>query len=511
MTQQTYRANLTAAEFPMISEFQGRTIIIPGPDQNYSRQANSPKNKDRDIGIPQVYYCHNIIGTDAGLSSVGYQTLATAPLDTDNGFQDVFNIRDINDNVGYLVNTTSGRNYILPSIGLGWLRTTDKAPVAGGIVSIAFVNGETYIFFGGTGCFKYNFATNTLDPVTLAGLSIPTILGIATANGYLLAWTSNKVFWSSTIDPTDFVPSLVTGAGSSGLQQAKGSIVACLPQNGGFIAYTKKNAVAMIYTNNVQTPFTAKENIGAGGLSSFNLVAYDGNSTDHYAYTTDGLQQISLSNSAIIHPQVSDFIAGSQFEDFDETTFTFTELLLSTPMQKKVTMVSNRYLVLSYGVTQLTHALVYDYALARWGKFKVNHVDCFEYTYPSPAVVETPRRSIAFMQADGTLQVVVMSYDTTGSSGVVLLGKYQYDRNRYVTMQEVHLESVRSGAMLAVTWLTSIDGKNTVTAPCTLVENLGTYRRYNSRTTGLNHSLVISGGFQAHSLELKFSDAGAVR
>lgn len=511
MAQLTYRGNLTAAEFPLISEFQGQTVIMTGNDQNYSRQSNSPRNKDRDIGIPQMYYCHNVVPTDAGVTSIGYLQLAAAPSGTDNTFSDTFTIRDASDNVAIFNNTTSGRNYVLPSVGTGWLRTTDKAPVVGYEVSVAHVNGESYIFFGKLGCFKYNFSTNALDAVTLNGLTVANIIGICASNGYMIAWTENTVFWSSSIDPTDFLPSLVTGSGSQGVQQSKGSIVSCLPQNQGFVVYTKKNAVAAIFTNNTQFPFTFKEIIGAGGLSSSTLVAYDGNSTNHYAYTTSGLQEVSMQNSSVVFPQVTDFLAGSQFEDFDEITNIFTELLLSSPMQKKLTLVSNRYLVLSYGVATLTHALVHDFALARWGKFKVDHTDCFDFTYPSSAVIETPRRSIAFVQANGTVLAAVLAYDTSISYGVVILGKYQLDRNRYITMQELHLESVRSDSNLLVNWLTSLDGKNVSVAPATLATSLGTYRRYNSNTAGINHSVVISGGFNLNSIELKFTDAGGVR
>lgn len=507
---QTYRANLTAAEFPMISEFQGRNVIVGGNDQNFNRHTNSPKNKDRDIGIPQIYYMHNVIGTDAGVTSVGYLQQASTPFDTDNTFNEAFVLRDPAGNVAILATTTSGRNYVLPSIGGGWLRTTDKAPAAGKEVTTAYVNGETYIYYGGNNCFKYDFATNALVAVTLMGLTPASILGVCASSGYMIAWTTNKVFWSSTINPEDFLPSLATGAGSQSLQQARGELVSCLPHNSGFVVYTKKNAVGASYTGNAQYPFTFKNIDGCGGLSASNLVSFDGNSTNHFAYTTSGLQEISMQNSVVLFPQVTDFIAGSQFEDFDEVTKQFTVTPLSSPMLKKLTMVSNRYLVISYGIAALTHALVYDFALARWGKLKVPHVDCFEFIYPSTAVIETPRRSIAFLQLDGTVKVATMSYDTSGSYGVVVLGKYQYDRNRYLAMHEIHLESIREGSVIEVKWLTTLDGKTAAIAPTVLAASSGTYRRYNCYTSGLNHSLVVVGAFHLHSLELAFTDEGAV-
>lgn len=509
---QVYRANLTAAEFPFLSELQGRTVIIGNIDQNFSRQGNSPKNKDRDIGIPQAYYMHNMMPTDAGLTSVGYQQVADSPLDTDNTFGDIFTLRDPTEQVAYLNNTSSGRNYILLNLGLGWIRTTDKTPAAPGLVTTAHVNGQTYICFSKLGIFKYNFGTNVLDPVVTAGLNQANVIGICASNGYMIAWTSTTVVWSSTIDPTDFVPSLITGAGGGAVQDIKAEITVALPNNGGITVYTKKNAVSATYTGNVRYPFSYKEIIGAGGLANPSQSAYDGNSTNHVSYTTAGVQEISINNSAPLFPQLTDFLAGAQFEDYDDATGNFTVLDLIAPMKKKLTQIGNRYIVFSYGVSQLTHAVVYDTALARWGKLKLNHVDCFEYFYPSADVVDAPKRNIGFVQADGKVIVCIISYSNTGSNGTLMLGKYQLDRPSFLQLQEIHLESVQMQNTPSVKVLSTLDGTNAIqtTVPY-LAENVGNYRRYNLRANGLNHSLILNGAFHLNSMVLQFDDDGGVR
>lgn len=509
--QNTYRANLTAAEFPFLSELQGRNIIMPTIDQNYSRQLSSPKNKDRDVGIPQIYYCHNVMPTDAGITSVSFLQATAPALDIDTTFGDIFNLRDSSENVIDFCNTSSGRCYVRINAASGWIRTTDKTPAANQTVTTAYVNGSTYIYFGGVGCFKYNFITNALDSVVLTSLVAANILGICASSGYMIAWTGTTVLWSSIVDPTDFTPSLVTGAGGGGVQSVKAVITVCLPMNSGFVVYTKKNAVAAVYTSNAQYPFNYKEIIGAGGLASQNLVSYDGNSTNHYAYTTNGLQEVSSANSQVMFPQLTDFVAGAKFEDFDDSTNLFSSISLTSIMKKKLTMVSNRYMVFSYGVSQLTHALVHDFALSRWGKIKLTHVDAFEYSYLSSDVVETPRRSIGFLQADGSVIVAVIAYETTGSNGTVVLGKYQIDRNHFIGMQEIHLESVQVGNNLGIKLLTSIDGTNTTSSTPVLHTSTGTYRRYGCRATGLNHSIILTGAFHLHSLELAFSAEGEIR
>ena len=513
MVARTYRANLTAAEYPLLSDLQGRTIILADIDQNYSRQANSARDKDRDLGIPQVYYMHNVVPIDAGLTSVGYQQIQKSPttVNADYTFGDMFYLRDITENVVYLNNTASGKNYVFNPINTSWLKTTDKAPVAGGSVSIAHVNGQSYIYYAGVGCFKYNNYNNTLETVTILGLDPTKIRGICASNGYMIAWSATEVYWSSTISPVDFIPALTTGSGGGGVQLAKGAIVCCLPQNSGFIVYTKKNAVAANYTNNVQYPFSYKEIIGAGGLAAANLVAYDGNSINHVAYTTYGLQSISMQVATNILPAITDFISGSQYEDLDEDTFQLTKISLNSPMAKKITIVSNRYLVISYGITTLTHAIFIDLTLQRWGKLRIPHVDCFEYVYPSSEVIEAPKRSVGFVQTDGSVQVLVQGYNTDNTNGVLLLGKYQLTRNYYTDLQEIHLENVRADTIPKVEVLSTIDGTNAMRKQCRLVANNKNYRRYNVRAVGLNHTIAISGAFQVDSMVLKLDNDGEVR
>ena len=63
-----------------------------------------------------------------------------------------------------------------------------------------------------------------------------------------------------------------------------------------------------------------------------------------------------------------------------------SSLVVGTEFPTKVTLISNRWLVLSYQVNQqnigFSHALVFDIALKRWGKLKQDHVDCFSFNSP---------------------------------------------------------------------------------------------------------------------------------
>jgi hypothetical protein len=221
----------------------------------------------------------------------------------------------------------------------------------------------------------------------------------------MIAYSTNAVAWSSLISPTDFTPSLQTGAGGGQVQSIKGVITCGAPTSNGFILYTAQNAVAVLYTNNAQYPFNFNECIGAGGISTLERVTFDSDSGNNYAYTSFGMQVIKAKSAETILADVTDFLAGQYFEDFNEATLAFEYSILTAPMQKKLTFVADRYLVISYGITSLTHALVYDSVQKRMGKLKLNHVACFQYDLLTDLVSDIPRKSIAFVASSGTISL----------------------------------------------------------------------------------------------------------
>ena len=125
-----------------------------------------------------------------------------------------------------------------------WTLAQTIPSIAGARPTTAIVNGTTYVYFARVGCYYFDFSANQLVAQTLTGLTASSILGITSAVGYMIAWDQASVAWSSLVTPTDFTPSLVTGAGGGSVQGAKGAIVACVPHTTGFIVYTNQNAVA---------------------------------------------------------------------------------------------------------------------------------------------------------------------------------------------------------------------------------------------------------------------------
>lgn len=512
MSQISYRGNLSAKTFPFISEFFGRSVIIPGPDQNFSRQLTSTEDPDKNIGVAQMYYGHNIMPSSEGFQSIGYTNQITS---NRSGFSDTDTLRDVAGNEVFFSHADDGSNYVLPFGSSGWLKINTIVGTTGVEVSIATLNGQSYIYFAGVGCYMYSAASNTLVPIVLTGLDPTTLIGITSSFGYMIAWGANTIAWSSILehaiptDPIDFVPSLITGAGGGNVEAAKGKITICSEHYLGFIIYTTENAVAAVYSGNSKFPFNLRPIVNSGGLANKSLLTTDANSGNHYAYTSSGLQLISISATQTVYPEIIDFIAGEYFEDFDEGTYTFSSQILTSPMKKAINVISDRYLVISYGISSLTHALVYDLIYKRIGKLRIPHTKCFEWKLLTPEITETPRASIGFLQDNGSIQVVDFSYGSSTSVGCMILGKYQYVRPRLVQLQEIALENIRSADNFVLKDMVSLDGKtiSSIETP-TLAIKTANYREYKIRTTGINHSLLFLGGFYMVSLQLKFTVDG---
>lgn len=507
MSQVTYRGNLSAKVFPFIMKHFGPTVIVQGQDQNFQRQLVSQEDLDKDRGIPQLLYCHNVMPSSNGFQSIGYTNIIN---ERRADFKRIYSLRDTAGNEVFFAHTASGENFVLAYGASSWSQTTTISAARDVEVTTATINGQSYIYFANIGCYMYSANTNSLISIDLSGLDKTQVLGITSSSGYMIAWTANSIAWSSTVEhsvptnPIDFVPSLTTGAGGGNVEAAKGKITFCVPHYLGFIIYTTDNAIAAVYSGNARFPFNLREIVNSGGVSTSSLVSFDSSSGNHYAYTTSGLQLVSISQTQTIFPEVTDLVAGNYFEDFNESTLIFEYTNLTSQMKKSINVISDRYLVISYGINSLTHALVYDIAQKRFGKLKLPHVTCFEWRQVG-INTESPRKSLGFLQADGSIKIVNFDYEADSSSGVMLLGKFQYVRARTITLDEVLLENIISNNSFHLYNLVTYDGK-TFQPPVEgyLAGDYGVAKKYTFRQTGVNHSLLAIGNFYCDSIVLKF-------
>lgn len=503
MAQQLYPISLKDPYYPMLSELQGRTVIG-------ATVGKAPSQDER----PTIAYCHNIIPIKEGYNSVAYlEVVPAVTAEYTSPLSDVRIVYGSNSTKLYLMWDVRGKVFVLNDAYTEWLTVPETIPTTENALfdierlTIGTVNGVSYIYYRDIGAFIYNEDTGVLDNVTLTGIDVSAVLGIIDSAGYLVAYTSEAIAWSSTIDPTDFVPSAVTGAGGGNVAGLAGSILFVVANSLGLLIYTQANTVAGTFTGNVQFPWKFRPVPGASGGLALDLVAYEATSSDQYVYSKAGLQAINSSRAEIIFPEVTDFLAGRRFEDYDEVTKEYTNTDISAgTMKKKVKFIASRYLIISYGVTEFTHAIIVDIALQRLGKLKYTHTDVFEYTANQ---TEIAKESIALLSADGTIKVVDFSY-TSDSSGVLILGKLQASYTRYITLLGVEIENTDPVVTSTLTALSqaSLDGKNFTNVEGELKYRDEEVREYTFRNTAKNHSLVFIGKINAVTVLVRYTVAG---
>ena len=515
MGQLTYRANLSAPTIPFTVASSGRHTIYKQYDQNYVPPMISDKDLDKDIGVPQAIYAHNILPTGDGYQAVDFN-LEVYKLAGDRTFVQVVSVRDVDGNVAYIGLTTEKKLYYYRPPFFTWNYLYEFASDHLPTLTAAQVSGVSYIFASNWNCYTYNFTNNTLEEAILNGVEMLDIIGITSVQGYLIAYSTDSVAWGSLLDPTDMEPSLATGAGGGTVEQIRGKIVSCVYNITGFIIYTTANAVVAVYSGNEAFPFNFREINNSGGILNTTYVANEANSGTHYAFTTSGLQQITAVETKSVFPELTDFLTSKIFEDFDPVTRELIHTELTTPLAKRIAFIADRYLVLSYGASSLTHMIVYDSFLERFGKLKVPHVSVFEWAGHATVDADVTKTSFGILRSDGS----VLTVNFTPAAGtwaelpaasrpVLLLGRYQFVRSNFIQLDRVEVETTYQSDDYDCYALPSLDGKNFST-PVLGIENVTSdyVRNFFFKAAALNFSVLLAGKFNLSTLILHLSVHG---
>jgi hypothetical protein len=536
MAIRNFRCNIKAAHFPLLSAYMGRSVAIRSPDDSdyIVTDSFSGTAANDEIGIAQPIYMHNIMPASHGLQSVGYKMELDESLGVNKDFDQAIILRTKNEQQHILV-PAAGRNYVNKS-GVSW--DTSVAPTAiklGGIVTKAYVSQRTFICYQRNGVYEYDSNTGALNNLVLNGVSANEFDGICYSNNFLIAYTSDTVFWSSTLDPLDFQPSLSNGASSSKLTFVRGAIVAVLPIHNGFVIYTTRNAISAYWSGDLQAPWVFREIPGASGITSTEHVSHDSNYGAHFAWTNSGFMQISKESGIISFPEITDFLTCGRLEDYiddvnptgkgtpefagrimaSETQLRFNSggenlaiWKYTTPLKLKLAFIGSRYICISYGMNDLlTHILVYDLALKRWGKLRIKHVDVFEYHDPAEEIASTVKHSFGVLQEDGTILTVDFAHDVASTDSILLFGRIQHSRSSMTTMLSASFDGVIYKTTKA-RFMPSFDGATSLPDyyPVCVIHNNNTLK-VAGRLTAKNFMLKLANSFSISNLEVQVESA----
>jgi len=518
-------------DFPFLYRDAERTVLVPDLDQIPRFQ---------NWNQPRLLFAENVLPIQRGLLSVQFQDLIPGSEETD--FDQAVILRDTNENATLFV-PAKGKNYVL-NISTGvWTSSLPFAPTHL-LFTYGNTQGRSFVFYEKEKLFEYDGTTNSLVDRT-ASLVLPTgttvadIRGIGAAGNYLLLFTEIEILWSNPSDPLNFDSSLNNGSGKQIPEDVRGAISCILPISGGAIIYTVRNAVAAYFTNNAATPFAFRGIDNSGGVANHNQVAAESQDTVQYVFGSGGIQRVSLAKAEGWSPELTDFLTSGRYEVWDYDNHEIVESHIANYFAVRTAIVSQRFLVISYGPTPdtYTYALIYDTLLQRWGKVKVDHVDCFSYPYPNISgdlsyeqlfvdyaglgdasyadlgvgVLSTspPKKSIAFLDNSGGVKILVADYSSRSEQGVAVIGQIQHNRGNFTTVHEVELEGVDGTSNPVVVALVSVDGKNLNRVDqYTPGETTNEYQLYYGSSTGKNVAIAVQAAFQLTGFLVRVAKGG---
>lgn len=536
MARQTFRLNLSSSEFPFLSGQYGRSIVFPQQDMHYIRpNAFTGTEADKNIGIPQMIFCENVMPTANGYQSISYLFPIQGTIHVD--FDQAFYLRDASENSTLFVpgvNGTSCQRYTYDQVANVWSASNKVVP-SGAKCTVANLKSRTFVKSAfHTELWEW---TGAWSNAAVPALVLANIQGVVAANSYLVAYDYNTIYWSSTLDPLDFLPSLVTGAGSQRILAAKGRIIVCYPIEDGFIVHTTKNAVIAKYSGNARFPWTFKEIKNSQGLANQEHATPEGDGLNQYVWTTSGLMTYGPIRGDQIFPALSEFLGERRIELYNAATKAIDVLDLVDSPVVKIDYIGARYLCISYGqALPMTHCVIFDAALKRWGKCRINHVDVFAFNGNAgtagastaltwaqlpgswaqqnntwfeygaiisggAASLNIPYRILGFLGADGSIKVASFDWSDTTDVAVMHIGRLQFLRNNLWTLHEIDAEVVNTEPQTKMAILTSLDGANPLPAVYPYrMPSIGKQQSWRAKVTGINHTLRFEGNFNLNSI-----------
>ncbi len=546
MAQIDYRVNLSAAVYPMTLAKAGKSVIIPGPDQNFEWRIDAAgETNARSAGIPQVMYMENVLPTSEGFRSIALvesTPIALAQFETIITARRVRASTATNPESSYHLLFLSSAKILASYDPRGpYFQLTNSAGFPAqlfpGSVSFADVKGSTYFRTSGR-VFRLAI-TGAVGPdmveETITGLPVPNadIVSICGSFNYLIFHSSTAIYWSSTTIPTDFAPSLVSGAGVEFPNNIKSNILFLKPHSEGFFICCEFNLIFARYTGNSRYPWKFTEIKESGGYKTDLQIAGDSQASINYGVNTNSfIQAISPELCDVIAPEITQFLSeAATYDSFNYSTNIFIDQPHVKLRSGKAFYLFDRYVLVSYDRNYIEgfnegakNVFVYDKLLKRYGNIKINHdyvVESASNVLPFPAANTSEPAFVFIDYVTGKITSTTFNYQNITSANlhkaVILLGKFKLTRSRWVTLEEATIESIAynfNGTNFvnnfSATIVYTLDGKTFETPkdlylipPSALnISNIKTLK-YLGHTSCSNFSLLLKGAFDLNTVELR--------
>ena len=531
-------ASLSQPGVPILSRQVKLPVIIGKYDINFLKQAGGNEaDSDKDTTLPMASFAKNVLPTSNGYKSCGFVSCIDAihpqqiiqcaiPISLGTGEVYIYaygtNDTDSSKNGHWVAKQEPDKSIV-------WEHLLEESLVFGAdtdkLISSAIINGRCFLFFEKLKCME--LTAGAIADVTLSGLTETNIIGIIESSGYLLAWDEVTVYRSSLTNPLDFVPSDITGAGSSAIQELRGKLKLLKTTTDGFIAYSDLNAVYAQYSADFREPwiFRGIDNI-AGIASKVNSVN-SGAVQTHYVHSGSMFAKINKKQVTPVLPELTDALKLRYIEDYDDVTGQIVEDALSE-VDVKISAITGGLILFAYkdkNKTSYDNIIVYNSQLNRYGKLFLPHAySCF-WPFDTTVIYNNYR----FFQEDDfndhTTETIldlagfvadinynsVISLFTLDGRGVVIydalasfdaaliLGPFQFTRNMGCMVTTV-IVKVATAATVDCAVLTSYDGDTVERKTILHKKQAGKLVIFSGRVTGTNHRIALTGSFDLSSV-----------
>jgi len=362
--------DLVPEKFPFLARTVERNVLFPSSDRQDSKVAPSwlenywPLSHDKQAAI----VCESGFMEDLPASLIAELTA---------GAVEAFGTQY----TSYQSTVVATDTLVATFIGSSW--SVHATLTSANPISVSSLKGVTYLHKEGVELQTYAAPVGAvvefedIENVTTSGIDFTQMISSCAAISYLIATDGTSVYWSSPLNPIYWAPGGIgddAGAGASKILAVSGTIRFVRETPDGFYVFSTDNIVRARYTNNADNPWTFKEVRSSSGTFQANAVASDTNLGTIFAWSDHGLSAISDLQAKHIFPDITEFLAGSVYEEFDTVTNTVTTTT-NAVLDFSINMVAGRYLTVSYGLdgAERTFMLVFDIQLGVWAKFKMDH------------------------------------------------------------------------------------------------------------------------------------------
>lgn len=463
MSQLTTRLELAAAEMPLFSDWVGRTTVID--DSRAAPKLSMASSKPEPITKPQLIYAENVLPTVHGYRSVAFQQ-RSSPLPGSRTMLEVWETQDTLQRNAYIAAATDATLWLFTEDFPGWKRLSVPVGWNGTPLTFAIVSGFSFVFVPGLGLYELDGGTRDLVKQTVTGIVDTAATGICGSFGYLVFYDETSIYYSSATNPLDHVPSISTGAGSGAIQEARGAIRFIRATSLGMMIFCEKNVVSAQFSQNIRYPWVFKSVDNSQGVGNMERTASEDETGSLICLTISGLMGMNVKAAKQVFPAVSEFLMAKRFESFNRSTHQSEFTAVPGGLLTRIKSIGSRWLVLSYGISSYTHALVYDSALQRWGKLQIGHIApaelfidysqnparCSEVPeqasevfstcdmiYIGGPATDTDSSTLAFFDSAGRLYVADFSY-LADAEALMIFGRVQLTRGKKCTIHEAIIE-----------------------------------------------------------------------